>query len=141
MLLQRLALRESKNYKGGLKILTASKKPIALPSIDLEYFCDLSSYSWTENFDTHKIAGAWNMKKKALHTNCKQLLAVHYFLRSFKTYFQNKQVKIFSDSQVGIQIINKMGANKSSIYNNIVKNIWLFCFKNKIWITVTQIMN
>ena len=63
MLLQRLALRESKNYKGGLKILTASKKPIALPSIDLEYFCDLSSYSWAENFDTHKTAGAWNMKK------------------------------------------------------------------------------
>ena len=64
MLLQRLALRESKNYNGGLKILTASKKPIALSSIDLEYSCDLPSYSWTENFDTHKIAGAWNMKKR-----------------------------------------------------------------------------
>ena len=45
------------------------EKPIALPSIDLEYFCDSSSYSWNANFDTHKIGGAWNMKEKALHIN------------------------------------------------------------------------
>ena len=107
------------------------QKPIALPSIDLEYFCDSSSYSWGAHFDTHKIGGAWNMKKKALHINCKGLLAVYYSLRSFKSYFQNKHVKIFSDSQVGVQIINKIGTNKSSICNNIVKNIWLFVSKIK----------
>ena len=73
------------------------------------------------------------MKEKALHINCMELLAVYYSLRSFKSYFQNKHVKIFSDSQVGVQIINKMGTNKSSICNDIVKNIWLFCVKNKIW--------
>ena len=90
------------------------EKPIALPSIDLEYFCDLSSYSWGANFNTHKIGGAWDMKEKALHINCKELLAVYYSLRSFKTYFQINHVKIFSDSQVGVQIKNKMGITKSS---------------------------
>ena len=79
------------------------------------------------------------MKEKALHINCKELLAVYYSLRSFKSYFQNNYVKIFSDSQVGVQIINKMGTNKSSICNHIVKNIWLFCVKNKIWITAAHI--
>ena len=39
--------------------------PIALPSINLEYYCDLSSYSWGTNFDTQKIGGAWYMKEKA----------------------------------------------------------------------------
>ena len=63
---------------------------------------------------------------------------MYYSLRSFKTYFQNKHVKIFSDSQVGVQIINKMGTTKSSICNNIVKNIWLFCVKDKIWITAAH---
>ena len=115
------------------------EKPIALPSIDLEYFCDSSSYSWGANFNTHKIGGAWDMKEKALHINCKELLAVYYSLRSFKTHFQNKHVKIFSDSQVGVQLINKMGTTKSSICNDIVKNIWLFCVKNKIWITAAHI--
>ena len=33
------------------------EKLIALPSIDLEYFCDSSSYSWDANFDTHQIGG------------------------------------------------------------------------------------
>ena len=42
------------------------EKPIALPSIDLEYFFDSSSYSWGANSDKHKIGGAWNMKEKAL---------------------------------------------------------------------------
>ena len=91
------------------------------------------------NFDTHEIGGVWNVKEKALHINCKELLAVYYSLRSFKTYFQNKHVKIFSDSQVGVQIINNMRKTKSSICNNVVKNIWLFCVKNKIWITAAHI--
>ena len=72
------------------------------------------------------------MKEKALHINCTELLAVYYSLRSLKTYFQNKHVKIFSDSQVGVQIINKMGTTKSSICNEIIKNTCLFCVKNKI---------
>ena len=90
------------------------EKLIALHLIDLEYFCNPSSYSWGANFDTDKIGGAWNMKEKALHINCKELLAVYYSLRSFKTYFQINHVKIFSDSQVGVQIKNKMGITKSS---------------------------
>ena len=40
---------------------------------------------------------------------------------------------MFSDSQVGVQIINKMATTKSSIYNDI------FCAKNKIWITAAHI--
>ena len=79
------------------------------------------------------------MKEKALHINCKELLAVYYSLRSLKTYFQNKHVKIFSDSQVGVQIINKMGTTKSSICNEIIKNTCLFCVKNKIQITAAHI--
>ena len=39
--------------------------PIALPSINLEYYCDLSSNSWGTNFDTQKVGGAWYMKEKA----------------------------------------------------------------------------
>ena len=105
----------------------------------LNIFCDSSSYSWGAHFDTHKIGGAWNIKEKALHINCKELLAVYYSLRSFKSYFQYKDVKIFSDSQVGVQIINKMGTTKGSICNDIVKNIRLFCVKNKIWITAAHI--
>ena len=52
------------------------EKHIVLPSVDLEYFCDSSSYIWGANFDTLKISGAWNMREKALHINCKELLAV-----------------------------------------------------------------
>ena len=115
------------------------EKLIALPSIDLEYFCDSSSCSWSANFDTRKIGGAWNMKEKALNINCKELLALYYSVRSFRTYFQNKHVKIFSDSQVEVQIINKMVTTKSSICNDVAKNIWLFCVKNKIWITAAHI--
>ena len=48
-------------------------------------------------------------------------------------------MKIFSDNQVGVQIINKMRTIKTSVCNGIVKNIWLFCVKNKIWITTALI--
>ena len=32
-----------------------------------------------------------------------------------------------------------MGTTKSSICNDIIKNIWLFCVKNKIWISAAHI--
>ena len=32
-----------------------------------------------------------------------------------------------------------MGTTKSSICIDIVKNIWFFCFKHKIWITAAHI--
>ena len=100
------------------------------------------------------------MKQKALHIFCKELQAVYHSLRSFKIYFQNKQakifsvsqvavqikmyfqnkqVKIFSDSQLAVQVISKIGTTKSSICKDILKNIWLFCVKNKIWITAAYI--
>ena len=80
-----------------------------------------------------------NMKEKVFHINCKELLAVYFSLRSFETYFQNKYVKIFSDSQVGVQITNYMGTTKSSICNHIVKNICFFFVKINIWITTAHI--
>ena len=64
---------------------------------------------------------------------------MYYSLRSFKTDFQIKHVKIFSDSQVEVEIINKMGTTKSSTCNNIVKNIRLFYVKNKIRITAAHV--
>ena len=117
------------------------EKPVTLPSIDLNIFCDSNWYSsvCNANFDTNEIDYAWNMKEKAVHINCKELLAMYYSLGSFKTYFQNKYVKIFWDSQVGVQIINKMETNESSVCNDTVKNIWLFCVKNKILTTAARI--
>ena len=53
---------------------------------------------------THRTGVAWNMKEKAVHINCQELLAVYYSLRCFKMYFQTINVKIFSDSQVRVQI-------------------------------------
>ena len=44
------------------------------------------------------------MKEKAVHINRQELLAVYYSLRCFKMYFQTINVKIFSDSQVRVQI-------------------------------------
>ena len=71
MLLLILALRE---LEGWLENIDSIEKPIALPSIHLEYFFSLS---WGTNNDTDKTFGAWNMKGKALHINCKELLTVY----------------------------------------------------------------
>lgn len=100
------------------------------------------------------------MKQKAFHIFCKELQAVYHSLRSFKIYFQNKQakifsvsqvavqikmyfqnkqVKIFSDSQLTVQVISKIETTKRSICKDILKNIWLFCVKKKILITAAHI--
>ena len=70
MLLAKISPERKQQLEWWLENSENIEKSIALPSIDLEYFCDPSSYYWGVNFDTHKIGGAWNMKK-ALHINCK----------------------------------------------------------------------
>ena len=69
------------------------------------------------------------MKEKALHINCKELLAVYYLLRSFKSYFQNKHVRIVLDSQVGVQIINKWEKLKVQFVTILSRIIGLFVSK------------
>ena len=138
MLLQRLALRESKNWNAALKILKHWK-----------IYCLVVNWSWIFlrlffTFFGYKfwyIHDRWCLEyeSKGSPINCNELLAVYYSLGSFKTYFQNKHVKILSDSQVGGENINKMGTTISSISNDFVKNIWLFSVKNKIWITAVHI--
>ena len=59
---------------------------------------------------------------------------------SFKTYFQNKHVKISLDSQVEVQITNKTEKAKSLVCNDIAENIWIFCVKDNIWIFVAQFL-
>ena len=61
---------------------------------------------------------------------------MYYLLRSLKIYFKKH---FFSHSQVGVQIINKMGTSKSSTCNDIKKNIWFFGVASKIWTTAAHI--
>ena len=68
------------------------------------------------------------MKEEALHINRKELLAAYYTLRSFKTYFY-KHVKIFSDSYVGVQIMNKMEKLKVQFLTIMSKIFGFFCQK------------
>ena len=123
----KLALRKRRTRMVAWKYWQHGKS-IALPSIDLEYF-DSSSYSWSANFDTHKIVDVWNMKEKALHINWKELIALYYSLRSFKIYFQKKRVKLFSDSKIKVKFVNKMVTTKNLVCKDFVKNICFFCVK------------
>ena len=68
----KISPKEKQELEWWLENIDSFEKPIALSSIDLEYFCGSSSFSWDANFDKHKIGVAWNMKEKVLHINCKE---------------------------------------------------------------------
>ena len=59
-------------------------------------------------------------------------------LRSFKDYFIDIHVKMFSESRTGTMIIIKMQENKNSQNYPTVKDIWLLCLSN-MWLTHTHI--
>ena len=76
------------------------------------------------------------MKEKALHINCKELLAAYYLevLKEISKINMSKHFQIINKTRI-FSNYKKIGRTKSSICNDIVKNIWLFCVKNRIWIT------
>ena len=123
------------------------KNWISPPPIILEMKTDASTGDfspnsfggWEATCEGIQCGGAWDTIEQTYHINTRELLAIYFALRSFRSLCENKHVRILSDNTTAIGTVNKMGSSKSLINNEISKDIWQFCEQNKIWVTATYI--
>ena len=109
------------------------------PIIDTKLFCDASDFAWGSVLETKRTGGACSETEKEYHINEKELLAVFYTLKSFKSDLQDKHIKTFSDNTTAVAVINKMGTCKNHALNKRAQQIWGFCQQLHIWITAFHI--
>ena len=67
------------------------------------------------------------------------MMAIFLALKSFTAEISNNHIKILCDNTTAVSYITKMGGIRSTLCNKVSKQIWLFCTKNKIWLSCSHI--
>lgn len=113
-------------------------KPISQSDVDFEMYTDASLSGFGISCNGKKTGGLWSEEEKALHINILELMAVKFGLYSFCKQESYKHIKIFTDNSTTVSCLNKMGSCKPSL-NNITREIWLFCAKRNLFLTISHI--
>lgn len=103
---------------------------------------DASKLEWGCALGDKTTGGLWTQNESCEHINYLETLAVFLSLKSFKHILNGKHVMIMVDNTTGENIIRDMGhdlANHSAKLNHLVKQIWQWCVKQEIWVTMAHI--
>ena len=120
--------------------LVDSYKPIVFKELDRKIESDSSMIGYgahdvTNNLD---LSGVWSMNEQKQHINFLELKAAFLALKQFCENSEDEHVHLFLDNTTAIKYLNKMGGRIESL-NNLAKQIWLWCMKRRIWLSVYHI--
>jgi hypothetical protein len=74
-----------------------------------------------------------------LNINALELKAIQFGILAFQeTITQYRHILVKTDNTTAVAYIKNMGGKKKEC-NQIAREIWLWCMKNNIWITITHI--
>ena len=100
---------------------------------------DASKTGWGCSLAGTPTGGSWEPGKSEKHINWLEVKAILLTLKSFVDHICQKHVKILSDNTTAVCCINHVGTSHSKEINLLVTEIWDFCIKKNIWITVAHI--
>ena len=108
-----------------------------LPKITIT--TDTSMRGWGAVLGAISIGGRWSSEEQSNHINILEMMAIFLALKSFTAKISNNYNMILCDNTTAVSYITKMGGIKSTSCNKVRKQIWLFCIKNKIWLSCSHI--
>ena len=100
---------------------------------------DASTLGWGAHFQGTQTGGQWTEEEAKAHINCLELKAAFLALQSFSTTLSETHVQLELDNTTAVSYINCMGGSRSKECNSLARQIWLWCIKNKIWVSATHI--
>jgi hypothetical protein len=121
--------------------IESSSKPIQNSEPDLVIQTDASMKGFGGTCCGINTSGRWTKDEKEQHINVLELLAVDYALKAFEKSFDlaSKHVRVLSDNTCAVTYVNNMGGSKSMSCNKIAHDIWIWCQKRKIWLSMAHI--
>lgn len=126
--------------KWWIKNVENSCRPISFGPPDRKIETDSSLYGYgghdiTNNSD---YCGTWEKADQIFHINYLELKAAFLCLKYFCQQSENEHIHLFLDNMVAIKYLTKMGGRKK-ILNDLAREIWLWCAKKNIWLSVFHI--
>ena len=96
---------------------------------------DSSGFGWGSSLDNDSQAnGLFTVSQQQHSINTKELLAVYYALKSFKTEIQGTKLKIYTDNMTALSCLLKQ-ESQHKFRDMLTRKIFAICFKNNIKIT------
>ena len=114
-------------------------KPILLPPVQATIYTDASGYAWGASLDAQSANNYFSDTEIEFSINTKELLAIKYALRCFRTELQGLHVLIRSDNTTAISYVKNMGGTKHGLRNEIAKDIWDFAIEHSMWLSISHI--
>ena len=100
---------------------------------------DASLSGWGAVCEDMRIGGRWSLVEVGYHINYLELLAIFHALRAFCKDVTDTHVQIKSDNTSAIAYLNNMGGIKSSLSNDLAKQIWDWAVQKQVLLTACYI--
>lgn len=104
-----------------------------------EIFSDASLTGWGAYCDTKKSHGFWKEDELKQHINELEIRAAFFALKIFAKDLKNCEVLLRIDNVTAISCLNRMGSVQFPHLNGIVRQIWQWCERRKIFIFASYI--
>ena len=136
-----LSVLDKMDIKWWINICPNAYKSLIPPPVDCTIYTDasLSGYGFHLQGTQLKGGGRWSPQEATLHVNVLEIKAIKLAILSLFPDRKNFHVKVFSDSMVAIQCINKEGSTQSLPCNAATRSLLLYCEENKIHISVAHV--
>jgi hypothetical protein len=85
------------------------------------------------------IGGRCTAEEQNNHIHTLKMMAIFLALKSFTAEISNNHIMILYDNTTAVSYITKMGGIKPTSCEKVSKQIWLFCTKDKIWLSYSHI--
>lgn len=117
----------------------SSKKSISHGPIALTMHTDASLLGWGATIGEKTTGGEWSTMEKENHINLLELKAVLLGLQSLCNTLSNCHIKVLTDNTTAVAYLRNMGGSHSIPCNDMAREIWMWCRKHKIWISISHI--
>ncbi len=100
---------------------------------------DASLAGWSAFYDHVSTEGQWSLSEQQYSINYLEMKAILFALQTISKTWENTHIKIMSDNTTAVSVLNNMGTSHSTSCNQICKEIWEWCIKRDIWLTLAHI--
>lgn len=103
-------------------------------------YIDVFIIGWGCEFQGIFIGGLWSLVEVQNYINYFEMLVIKLGLKCFEDKVRYQYVKFMVDNMIVVIIFNNMGISYFWKFNELNKEIWIWCIYWGIWLVVVYIL-
>lgn len=103
-------------------------------------YIDVFIIGWGCEFQGIFIGGSWSLVEVQNYINYFEMLVIKLGLKCFEDKVRYQYVKFMVDNMIVVIIFNNMGISYFWKFNELNKEIWIWCIYWGIWLIVVYIL-